>query len=70
MTSGAVFGVVWGLLALPIGASVALNFRGAAEVFHELVPEYRLWPRSVGGARIMGGVFVVAGAVALVNPFL
>ncbi|WP_285574696.1 hypothetical protein, partial [Streptomyces sp. RTGN2] len=51
--------LVWGVGAIGGGTVLATNFRGAAESFHELIPEGRRWPRTLPGLRKFAGAFAV-----------
>jgi hypothetical protein len=66
MSVGNVFEAVWSIALIGAGTVIALNLRGAAETFHEVIPEYRRWPRHIRGLRILGGVLAIVGAVVLV----
>ncbi|SDM29995.1 hypothetical protein [Streptomyces wuyuanensis] len=54
--------LVWGVIAIGGGAA-ASNLRGAADSFHELIPEYRRWPRSVAGLRKAAAAWTVLCAI-------
>ncbi len=45
-----------GIALIGVGTVIALDLRGAAQTFHEVIPEYRRRPRHLCGLRILGGV--------------
>jgi hypothetical protein len=62
--------LVWSVITIGGGGAVATNIRGAAESFHELIPEHRRWPRTVPGLRKAAGVWAVLGAIVVSVAFI
>ncbi|TLQ44842.1 hypothetical protein [Streptomyces marianii] len=64
MTSQA-FELMWGTCALVGGGVVVANVCRMAERFQAMSYAYRSWPASVTTCRVIGGIFMLAGAGVL-----